>query len=164
MLEAFCVNRLPRLIIKRAGQTSLLLIQSLLPPFRNVSRRSPDYYCNLILKMAVMGKKTNSRHLQPMAPSAGWVLFDVTDLQCNKQKIQKFSPFHFFLNSLILLALQKAQRDLEVLNCSREVGTKMNRSLSNGEPSKAHIQVATAAANEGQRRSMYNKNNRFLVK
>lgn len=80
------------------------------------------------------------------------------------KRYKSFRHFIFFLNSLILLALQKAQRDLEVLNCSREVGTKMNRSLSNGEPSKAHIQVATAAANEGQRRSMYNKNNRFLVK
>lgn len=89
-----------------------------------------------------------------MTPSACWILLDASDYLCNKQEIQRFSVFNYY--SLIFFALQKAQRDFD---CSRDVGNKMN-----GEPSKAHIKVATAAANEGQRRSMYNKNNRFLVK
>ena len=90
-----------------------------------------------------------------MTPSACWILLDASDYLCNKQEIQRFSPFQFFI-IIRWYVLQKAQRDID---CSRDVGNKMN-----GEPSKAHIKVATAAANEGQRRSMYNKNNRFLVK
>lgn len=71
-------------------------------------------------------------------------------------------PSEFFKTFIDFIAsFKKAQRDLD---CSRDAGNKTSRSLSNGEPSKAHIEVATAAANEGQRRSMYNKNNRFLVK
>lgn len=39
---------------------------------------------------------------------------------------------------------------------------KVKRMLGNGDL-EARSKVANAAASEGQRRSMYNKNNRFLV-
>ncbi|KAL9956184.1 hypothetical protein ACROYT_G037628 [Oculina patagonica] len=68
-------------------------------------------------------------------------------------------PSDFFKAFIDFIAnFKKAQRDLEELKSPQK-----SRTLSNGESSKAHIQVAAAAANEGQRRSMYNKNNRFLV-
>ena len=90
--------------------------------------------------------------------STNWckLILSVAD---NDPKVAAIS-FLFFSDNV---RLQKAQRDLEGLKSSQEAGSQRSRMLSNGEQSKAHIQVATAAANEGQRRSMYNKNNRFLV-
>ncbi|KAJ7390170.1 hypothetical protein OS493_026677 [Desmophyllum pertusum] len=73
-------------------------------------------------------------------------------------------PSDFFKSFIDFTAnFKKAERDLEGLKRQREAEAKVKHMLSNGESSKARVQVASAAANEGQRRSMYNKNNRFLV-
>ena len=54
-------------------------------------------------------------------------------------------------------------RDLEGFKRQDEAEAKMKRMLDNGGGSAARMKVVNAAASEGQRRSMYNKNNRFLV-
>jgi len=64
-------------------------------------------------------------------------------------------PSDFFKTFIDFIAnYKKAARDLQ--------GYKKKSTLGSGS-SQAHMKVANAAASEGQRRSMYNKNNRFLV-
>ena len=58
---------------------------------------------------------------------------------------------------------QKALRGLEGFKRQDEAEAKMKRMLDDGGGSAARMRVVSAAASEGQRRSMYNKNNRFLV-
>lgn len=91
-VKIFFMNRLHRLV--RAGQTSLVLAQVF------QERLLKIHYCNLTLKMAVKEKKINKinfNRLEPMTPSACWRLLGASDYLCNKQEIQRFSPFQFLL-------------------------------------------------------------------
>lgn len=54
-------------------------------------------------------------------------------------------------------------RDLEELKRQGDAEVKLRRMLSEEDSAKARLRVANAAASEGQRRSFYNQNNRFLL-
>lgn len=73
-------------------------------------------------------------------------------------------PSDFFKTFIDFIAnFKKAVRDLEELKRQEDAEVKLRRMLSEEDSAKARLRVANAAANEGQRRSFYNQNNRFLL-
>lgn len=73
-------------------------------------------------------------------------------------------PSDFFKTFIDFISnYKKAERELEELKREKDTEAKMKRMLDGGKQLQARAKIVNAAATEGQRRSMYNMNNRFLV-